>query len=171
MWQPTEHTRICGFHFISTPGTPPGSGGIPSNKEGDPNYIPSRFETRQVHEKTETDQKRYQRKEERGQKQKYTTGMESKVSCPLCDVVLGNKYRLKAHIESIHEGKKHVCDMCGHSVAYQVTLREHIKIVHKGKKIVKKNRPPKICSVCQKSLRDSYKLKMHIRSVHENQSV
>ena len=75
LWQPTEHTRICGFHFISAPGKPPGSGGIPSNKEGDPNYIPSRFDTRQVREKTETDQKRYQRKEERGQKQKHATGM------------------------------------------------------------------------------------------------
>jgi hypothetical protein len=75
LWQPTEHTRICGLHFITTPGRPPGFGGIPSNKEGDPNYIPSRFETRQVCEKNETDQNRYQRKEERGQKRKHTTGM------------------------------------------------------------------------------------------------
>ena len=93
---------------------------------------------------------------------------KSKVSCTLCDAVLGNKDSLKAHIESIHEGKRHVCDICGHSAAYSQSLREHIKIVHEGKKIVKKkyDRPPKICLVCQKSFRDSYKLKMHMQSVH-----
>ena len=90
----------------------------------------------------------------------------------LC-AVLGNKYRLKTHIESIHEGKKYVCDICGHRAAYPQSLREHIKIVHEGKKIVKKKyyRPPKICSVCQKSVRDSYKLKMHMQSVHGNQNI
>ena len=97
---------------------------------------------------------------------------KSKVSCPLCDAVLGNKTSLKAHIESIHEGKKHVCDICGHSAAYSQSLREHIKIAHEGKKIVKKKYycPPKICSVCQKTVRDSWKLKNHMRSAHGNQT-
>ena len=74
LWKPTEHSRLCGLHFISSPGSPPGSGGVPSNKEGDPNYIPSKFETNQVREQTVEDQNRYQRKEERGQKRK-NTGM------------------------------------------------------------------------------------------------
>ena len=63
---------------------------------------------------------------------------KSKVSCPLCDAVLGNKTSLKAHIESIHEGKRRVCDICGHSAVYSQRIREHIKIVHEGKKIAKK---------------------------------
>ena len=93
---------------------------------------------------------------------------KSKVSCPLCDAVLGNKTSLKAHIESNHDGKWCVCDICGHSAAYSQSLREHIKITPEGKKTVKKkyDRLPKICSVCQKMLRDSWKLKNHMHSAH-----
>ena len=93
---------------------------------------------------------------------------KSKVSCPLCDAVLGNKTSLKAHIESNHDGKWCVCDICGHSAAYSQSLREHIKIAHEEKKTVKKkyDRPPKICSVCQKTLRDSWKLKNHMQFAH-----
>ncbi len=52
LWQPSDSTLICALHFVT---------GKPSDDPQNPDYIPSKFNTGHIKEKTELDVNRYKR--------------------------------------------------------------------------------------------------------------
>ena len=84
-------------------------------------------------------------------------------SCKHCDKSFALNKSLKAHIESVHEKKKHICEICGSSFRQKETLNHHIKKIHE-KSIPKESH---LCNICGKDYPLKLSLDMHIRRFHE----
>ena len=73
--------------------------------------------------------------------------------CPRCQQEFTQKGNLRAHIESVHEKKRHKCNQCDKAFSSRSNLRNHKLTKHEGKKI-KRNK--KQCPHCKKSFNTSY---------------
>ena len=74
-----------------------------------------------------------------------TNNEEMKNYCEICSKQLKNKFTLKLHFETVHEGiKKFTCDLCGKKFTQKGGLNAHITCVHKKEKNYK-------CDQCGKS--------------------
>ena len=71
---------------------------------------------------------------------------------------------LRKHVQSVHEGIKHLCDTCNKSFTVLSNLKKHIKEVHENVKRVKKLQK---CEICEKTFPGGSYLKIHIETVHE----
>ena len=81
--------------------------------------------------------------------------------CFICKKIFHQKYFLKAHIETVHEGKKPFkCTLCVSKFPQKVHLKLHIENVHEKKK-------PFTCSQCDASFGRKDVLKGHIKAVHD----
>ena len=122
----------------------------------------------------------------------HTTGRHGvgiKQYCTLCNFSTATKYRLRMHIESVHEKLYKQCTYCDYKSKYNWTLYEHIKSVHEGvtypcdqcKHVTKskcdlkrhvKRRHSKIqnkypCDQCDHQFKEQGSLKRHIKNKHE----
>ena len=80
--------------------------------------------------------------------------------CNTCGYKATDKFALKKHIESVHDGKRHICQICGIGVTSTTYLKKHITSVHEGIK-------PHKCELCDIRYPDQSGLRNHIRKVHE----
>ena len=72
---------------------------------------------------------------------------------------------LKAHVASVHEGKKPLkCDSCDYKSFPKTDLNRHIVSVHEG------NKPFK-CEIYQQTTTTKQTLKNHVSPVHEKRSL
>ena len=72
---------------------------------------------------------------------------------------------MKAHIESVHEGKKKFkCQICDYSCHTKCNMNRHISIVHEENK-------PFDCNICEKAFSSRHSIKHHIVSVHEEKNI
>jgi KRAB domain-containing zinc finger protein len=83
--------------------------------------------------------------------------------CEHCGSSFAETYRLKRHVESVHEGKrqtkrKHQCNICGKSVNQ---LKGHIRAVHDKVK-------PFVCSTCGYKCGKQIQLDHHMELVHDD---
>ena len=85
-----------------------------------------------------------------------------KYKCHLCEKSFGQKPGLRQHIETFHEGKRHMCETCGKEFKQRAHLKSHIKIHHDVQKDHK-------CDICGNEFFERNKLKRHIRNVHKVQ--
>ena len=81
-------------------------------------------------------------------------------TCNICfkEVSYGS---LKRHIKSVHEKAKIFCQFCSRPFAYgnEISLKRHIETIHEGKRFN--------CEVCSKKLSSSFSLRNHTKSIHE----
>ena len=80
--------------------------------------------------------------------------------CNKCGYKATDKFAVKKHIESVHDGKRHICQICGIGVTSTIYLKKHITAVHEGIKAFK-------CSLCDKKFSFKNALYTHNKSVHE----
>ncbi|KAL3284272.1 hypothetical protein HHI36_018430 [Cryptolaemus montrouzieri] len=111
------------------------------------------------------------------------------VPCTQCDKVFSCKRSLTVHVESFHNGIRHICEICGKSLSTQYSLRLHMRIHSEekpfaceicGKKFAKSStrqdhlrihtkQRPHICPKCGKGFTQRTPLITHIKSVHGNE--
>ena len=85
----------------------------------------------------------------------------TKPICRLCSKTFTSKVYLKAHMVSVHEGKKpFFCKICDSSFSRERNLRLHISTVHDG------NKPFK-CDLCELRFTVKHNMKRHMENVHE----
>lgn len=109
------------------------------------------------------------------------------IRCTICDRTFNRKRALKAHMESIHEGRIFTCTICGKSMGWRKTLQRHMKSheenYHKHKcELCDKafSRPSHLrlhmtkhtgqkvrCYLCKNGYRDTYKLGEHLMKAHQ----
>jgi len=80
--------------------------------------------------------------------------------CNTCGFKATSNGVLKRHVDTEHEGKRHICQICGLGLKSPYNLKDHIASVHEGKK-------PYKCELCDNSYDAQWKLNSHIRIVHE----
>ena len=80
--------------------------------------------------------------------------------CPHCKMVFGAKCTLDAHIETVHEKKKHFCSLCDKAFSARKALRYHIKCVHEKQK-------PFSCAICMKKFTTRKAQRSHTENIHE----
>ena len=61
--------------------------------------------------------------------------------CEECQKRFRSDFRLKKHIEKVHEKKKPTCDICSESFSRRAEFYEHMVSVHQGFK----------CDICQRA--------------------
>ena len=81
-------------------------------------------------------------------KQKKSKKQKMGFVCPRCRNEFTQKHHLRAHIEKVHEKKRHKCDQCEKDFADRSGLRYHKLTKHEGKK---RKRNKKQCPHCNKS--------------------
>ena len=87
-----------------------------------------------------------------------------KVPCTICaKMITFTKYKLKRHMQLVHEREKLYCDECEYSAKNKISLDKHILRKHSGD-FLKVKKWPKMhrCSQCDYSTRMKYNLKKHI---------
>ncbi|XP_044767014.1 zinc finger protein draculin-like isoform X10 [Coccinella septempunctata] len=108
------------------------------------------------------------------------------VPCSQCDKVFSCKRSLTVHVESFHNGIRHICEICGKSLSTQYSLRLHMR-THSdekpfeceicGKRFAKSStrqdhlrihtkQRPHVCTKCGKGFTQRTPLITHIKSVH-----
>ena len=56
----------------------------------------------------------------------------------MCDLKFASKHGLKQHSEQVHEKKnRKICEMCSSTFSHIGNLKAHIASVHEGKKTTK----------------------------------
>ena len=50
---------------------------------------------------------------------------KNEFKCDNCDKVYSNKFHLKRHFDSVHEGWKYYCNLCGKSFSLKQGLQKH----------------------------------------------
>ena len=116
-----------------------------------------------------------------------TNDEEMKNYCEICSKQFKNKFTLKLHFETVHEGiKKFTCDLCGKKFTQKGGLNAHITCVHKKEKNYKCDQCGKAyfqaggltnhmtihsekrrqCQICQKLFFRLDVLKKHIKRFH-----
>ena len=94
------------------------------------------------HEYSTSDNTTSQKKPLKKQVETNNIGSKNQHKCLICDYTFSQKWHLKQHIASVHEGKKpHECSICDYTSSKKANLEKHIKSVHQGKK-------PHKCSIC-----------------------
>ncbi|KAK9885871.1 hypothetical protein WA026_013746 [Henosepilachna vigintioctopunctata] len=108
------------------------------------------------------------------------------VPCSQCDKVFSCKRSLTVHVESFHNGVRHICEICGKSLSTQYSLRLHMRTHSEekpfgceicGKRFAKSStrqdhlrihtkQRPHICTKCGKGFTQRTPLITHIKSVH-----
>ena len=93
-----------------------------------------------------------------------TKNVKKDHKCETCGKAYTSTYKLKRHINSVHEGlKNHNCETCGKDFNLKSTLRRHIRNVHEGLKNHK-------CDLCVNAFTCKADLKAHIANVHEGKN-
>ena len=89
--------------------------------------------------------------------------------CQHCGKEFLAPYRLKLHIQTVHEGRKdHKCDQCGKMFSQNYKLKNHVQTVHSSGVGTETNiAHKKVCEQCGKSYNDAKDLRRHIQYVHE----
>jgi len=82
-----------------------------------------------------------------------------KFKCNLCDYTSRQKWNLKAHKESQHDGVRYYCNLCDHSASTLRYLQTHKESRHEGKKYP--------CDECDYAATQPGNLKLHKRSKHD----
>ena len=80
--------------------------------------------------------------------------------CTKCELRFTMKGNMKRHIETVHEGKKPICAFCNKTFTSRSYLKVHIERVHFGKR-------PFMCIKCESRFAANRDLKIHIETVHE----
>ena len=78
--------------------------------------------------------------------------------CHVCSMSFFENYRLKRHMQTVHERVRNICDICG---SRQRDLLSHKRIAHEGFRYC--------CQLCKKEYRSVDKLHAHQIAVHTNQ--
>ena len=84
-------------------------------------------------------------------------------SCDKCDKGFSRAFRLKEHVQSVHEGEKHLCDTCGNGYLHKNALKEHINVIHNN---FKQKTEQYLCNICGKDYTKKWVLEQHMASIH-----
>ena len=84
-------------------------------------------------------------------------------SCDKCDKGFSRAFRLKEHVQSVHEGEKHLCDTCGKGYIHKNALKEHIIVIHNN---FKQKTEQYLCNICGKDYTKKWVLEQHMASIH-----
>ena len=84
-------------------------------------------------------------------------------SCDKCDKGFSRAFRLKEHVQSVHEGEKHLCDTCGKGYIHKNALKEHINVIHNN---FKQKTEQYLCNICGKDYTKKWVLEQHMASIH-----
>lgn len=106
--------------------------------------------------------------------------MKKKIfNCKQCDREYKHSSNLKAHIESIHENRRHLCKICGKNFNRRNNLSRHIRFVHRGNGVtnysvlINKGEVSKSldwsfqCQKCDSSFDNYDGFRLHICDVHK----
>lgn len=85
------------------------------------------------------------------------------IKCTICDRTFNRKRALKAHMESIHEGRTFTCPICGKSMGWRKTLQRHMKSHEENYQKHK-------CELCDKAFSRPSHLRLHMTK-HTGQKV
>ena len=81
--------------------------------------------------------------------------------CFDCNKLFSDKFSLKKHVQSVHEGKKlYKCSSCDMRFVSKWSKKEHFRIVHEGQN-------PMQCKVCNEIMSSSKELRSHYRKAHQ----
>lgn len=81
--------------------------------------------------------------------------------CPICGRKVVNKYSLKYHIQTIHEGRKqHFCHLCGRGFGNKSNLRSHL-ISHTTENVS--------CTICGGKFKNRISLQSH-KKLHKDEA-
>ena len=84
-------------------------------------------------------------------------------ACNQCDYQATKQYCLTVHIQSVHEGVKYACDQCDYQATTQSHLTRHIQLKHEGIKYA--------CDQCDYKATQKFNLTKHIRSEHDGENI
>jgi hypothetical protein len=85
-------------------------------------------------------------------------------TCPHCPYTTPDASRLRVHVESLHEKRRHTCDECGASLASVGNLRVHQRFVHGVHSRARRF----LCDQCDYSTNQLSMLKRHTLAMHIN---
>lgn len=80
--------------------------------------------------------------------------------CPVCNKVLGSRYKLGVHMETRHIKKEFICDNCGKIFRSKDNLRLHM--THHRKHFIVE------CRACKKTYKSMQSLRYHLRQHFEH---
>ena len=87
------------------------------------------------HEHSTSDNTTSQKKPLKKQVETNNIGSKNQHKCLICDYTFSQKWHLKQHIASVHEGKKqHKCSICEYTFSQKGYVKKHMKSVLGGKK-------------------------------------
>jgi hypothetical protein len=70
---------------------------------------------------------------------------DSKIPCDVCGKGFSDKYKLKAHLKTMHENVSETCEYCGQLVSSKRSLENHVNFKHP-----EEGSPPRLaCSICK----------------------
>ena len=80
-------------------------------------------------------------------------------SCEQCEYKTKRKYRLKEHVQYIHEGNFYTCEQCDYIAAQKSQIKLHVEIKHEGIRYS--------CDQCDFKGQTKTILKQHVQYLHE----
>ena len=95
-------------------------------------------------------------------KQKVHEGKVEYHHCDQCEKQFDSMYKLKIHIDRVHEGVRYNCNQCEKSYGAKRELKLHVESVHEGVNVYRF-----YCDKCEFKCVKKYELKRHVQAKHE----
>ena len=76
-------------------------------------------------------------------------------TCDKCDKRFKQKENLRRHMQSVHEGVRHICKLCSQTYSRYSDLKKHVRVKHGGSEYK--------CDICHKSYIEKHKLINHMK--------
>ena len=98
-----------------------------------------------------------------------TAGEDLEYSCDICERKYSSKYRLQAHVTSVHlKIFRYKCDECDYATAYSSSLKSHKKGSHGAPGGTESK---KVCELCSFTTASHESLRKHMKDVHGMESL